>query len=427
MENLRTSIFYVNLAVGHNQPLGLNKFMIHRLAFSNFYSFKNKVEIDFVVDKHAPETDAYFTDEHDNRVSKIMTVVGANASGKSNLLRSLSFLKWFITDSFSLDPKSEIDRDFEPFLFCSEKKSTNFELVFEIESEIYQYILELTKIQVVTETLKIKNNETKKWNIVFDRSLKKGTQEYELNFTKLDVPTEFEKLIRANASVLSTAKLINNLLAVKLVDYFSKIQSSFDNNLNNSNKKLGGAVFEAAKFFHSKPEIKEKAEKILRRFDLGISKLLIEKFEMNDGKILHFPMSYHKFTDSAEEAQLSLFDESGGTRNLFVILKDILAALETGDIVVFDELDNNLHPLMIPELVNLFRSENYNPKHAQILFSTHNAQILNELDKQQIVIVEKDDMNISSAWKLSDIEGVRSDDNYYAKYMAGFYGGVPKF
>ena len=401
--------------------------MIHRLAFSNFYSFKERVEVDFVVDKHAPETDAYFKDAYDNRISKIMTVVGANASGKSNLLKSLPFLKWFITDSFSLDPKSEIDRDFEPFLFCSEKKTSNFELIFEIESEIYQYILELTKIQVIKESLKVKNIETKKWNVVFDRALKEGGQEYELNFTKLDVPTEFERLIRGNASVLSTAKLINNPLAIKLVDYFSKIQSSFDNNLNNSNKKIGSAVFDAAKFFHSKPEIKEKAEKILRRFDLGISKFAIKQFEMNDGKILHFPMSYHKFTDSIGEAELSLFDESGGTRNLFVILRDILAALETGDIVVFDELDNNLHPLMIPELINLFRSKNYNPRNAQILFSTHNAQILNELDKQQIVIVEKDEMNISNAWKLSDIEGVRPDDNYYAKYMAGIYGGIPKF
>jgi hypothetical protein len=100
--------------------------------------------------------------------------------------------------------------------------------------------------------------------------------------------------------------------------------------------------------------------------------------------------------------------------------------LQNGGIAVLDEMDNDLHPLMIPEIVNLFTSKNYNPKNAQLLFSTHSVQILNKLDKQQIILVEKNEKNISEAWILSDMKGVRSDDNFYAKYMAGAYGAIPK-
>ncbi|MES3032002.1 MAG: ATP-binding protein [Patescibacteria group bacterium] len=401
--------------------------MIHKLSFTNFYSFKDTVTIDFVVDKNAPDTDSYFTDAYGERISKIMTIVGANASGKTNLLKSVVFLKWFIINSFTgLAPKDNISRRFKPFLFRNQKEVSSFEIIFEIVDEIYEYKLELTNERVIKEGLRVKSKETKKWSAIFDRQFKEGTKEYETNFGKLDVPSDFDKIVRENSSVLSAARQINNPYAVKIVDYFSKIQSNIDE-ADTPNKSNSQSIYSATEFFQNKPEMKEKAEKILQRFDLGISKVSIQKFFKADSTPIYIPMAHHKHSDNDQESALTIFEESGGTRNLFVLLKDILAALETGDTVVFDELDNNLHPLMVPEIINLFRSKNHNPKNAQIFFSTHNVQILNELDKPQIVIVEKNEKNISEAWKLTDIEGVRPDDNYYAKYLAGVYGGIPKF
>lgn len=401
--------------------------MVHKLSFSNFYSFRDQVIIDFTVDKNAPDTDAYFSDSHGNRISKIMTVIGANASGKTNLLKSLSFLKWFIIDSFSgLGPNDEINKGFSPFLFCTKKEKSVFDIVFEIDKEIYEYKLELMPKRVVKESLEIKNNETNRWNIVFERQLESDGGGYKNNFAKLDVPSDFDKIVRENSSVLSAARQINNSYATKMVDYFSKIQSNIDVT-DAPDKNIYESICSAAEFFQNKPIIKERAEKILQRFDLGLTKFSIKEFKTPNNGSVFIPFVFHKQDDSDQETPLVMFNESGGTGNLFVLLKDILAALENGDIIVFDELDNNLHPLMIPEIINLFRSKNYNPKNSQIFFSTHNVQILNELDKQQIVIVEKNEKNISDTWKLNDIEGVRLNDNYYAKYLAGMYGGIPKF
>lgn len=399
--------------------------MIHSLSFTNFYSFKNKVTIDFVVDKNAPDTDAYYTDAHNNRISKLMTVVGANASGKTNLLKSLLFLKWFITDSFSdLGPDDEIQKNFRHFLFSSEDTPSEFELVFAIKEELYRYELILTKESVLKETLSSKNFVTKHFNILFERKCEGKVCKN--NFQRLGVTTEFEKILRTNSSVISTANQIGNPLAVKVVEYFSAIQSSFDDNDKNG-KKLPVSIGSAAKFFHSAPDMKEKAEKIIQRFDLGIHKFSIEEISLNNGTKMFFPIAHHKHNDSDVDVPLALYEESGGTKNLFVLLKDILIALETGQMVIFDELDNNLHPLMVPEIINLFRSKNHNPKNAQLFFSTHNPQILSELHKTQIVIVEKNEKNISEAWKLSDIEGVRPNENYVTKYLAGVYGGIPNF
>lgn len=404
--------------------------MIHKLTLKNFFSFRDEVTVNFVVDGHAPDTDAYFTDTFGNRISKIMTVVGANASGKTNLLKSVEFLKWFIIDSFSdLEPDALITKSdneiFKQFVFCKEESASSFEIVFGLSDCIYKYNLELTKERVLSEKLEFKL-ESKRWNLAFSRAFNPEINDYENNFAKLELPSDFNKLVRANSSVLSAAKQISNPEAVKIVNYFSKLETSFDE-MGAPNKNVHKALYNVAEFYHKRPEIKEKVEKILKRFDLGMSKFDVLELERADKTNIYIPLAYHKNLDSDEESYLLMQDESGGTRNLFLLLKDILAALENGNTVVFDELDNNLHPLMIPEIVSLFRSKKHNPHNAQLFFSTHNAQILNELDKQQIVIVEKSDKLVSEAWKLDEVEGVRSGDNFYTKYLAGIYGGIPKF
>jgi len=403
--------------------------MIHKLTFKNFFSFKEKVSINFVVDGNAPDTDSYFKDTFGNRISKIMTVVGANASGKTNLLKSVEFLRWFIMDSFSdLEPEAPITKSnneiFRQFAFCEGECSSSFEITFGLSEGLYRYELEVVKDRVLKEILELK--QTNRWKLIFSRKYNQDSKEYENDFAKLDLPSDFNKLVRANSSVLSTAKQINNQEAVKIVNYFSKLETSFDE-MGAPNKNAYKALYNVAEFYHKQPSIKTKVEKILKRFDLGLSKLEVMEIKRADNTNIYIPFAYHKHVGSEAESSLLMQEESGGTRNLFLLLKDIFSALETGNTVVFDELDNNLHPLMVPEIVNLFRSKNHNPHNAQLFFSTHNVQILSELDKQQVVIVEKDENNVSDAWKLDEIEGVRAGENYYAKYLAGIYGGIPKF
>jgi AAA15 family ATPase/GTPase len=102
-----------------------------------------------------------------------------------------------------------------------------------------------------------------------------------------------------------------------------------------------------------------------------------------------------------------------------------LAVLAGGGVMAYDELDSDLHPLMMPTLLDLFANDETNPYHAQILFTTHQIDVLRLLQKSQVMIVEKDGLE-SQAWRLDELEDVSGDENRVARYMAGAYGGIPR-
>ena len=117
--------------------------------------------------------------------------------------------------------------------------------------------------------------------------------------------------------------------------------------------------------------------------------------------------------------------ESSGTQATFLLLKKILPALEHGGVVIIDEMEADLHPDMITALLDLFIDRERNPHNAQIIFTCHAHEVLNDLQKDQVLLIEKDPDGFSEAWRLGDMKGIRRDDNLYAKYRAGAYGAVP--
>jgi uncharacterized protein len=168
---------------------------------------------------------------------------------------------------------------------------------------------------------------------------------------------------------------------------------------------------------------------LLAQWDMGLSDVLIREHEIPDASgektRRWFAFGVHRDEKSNEDFLLPFAEESSGTKAAFTLLAAILSALENGSLVVWDELESDLHPHMLEPLLDLFSNPETNPKGAQIVFTCHAVEVLRFLQKSQIMLVEKEGLE-SSAWRLDSLEGVRSDDNRVAKYLAGTYGAVPR-
>lgn len=402
--------------------------MLHSFSCRNFYSFADTINLNFVVNNKVPQSNGYFVAPSQTRLSKIETVIGPNAAGKTNLLKGLPFLKWLIVDSFNTLPEKLFP--FKPFaLWDSQNKPTEFLVEFEINGDIFKYDFILNRQRILKEELSVKNITKKRatTKILFTRKWSEKSKKYIFSGNKnFNLPLNFAKVIRANASVISTAMRLNHKESREIGQFWQKIRTNVaeagwigDNFFLQPTKKL----FETMLFFSKNARLKKEAEKLLASFDLGFESFKLQE-ETNEGVTSIRAQMIHSF--GSKKLALPIQYESSGTKQLFQILRSILQVLAEGGVAVLDEFDVNLHPDMVLALFELFRSPEINPKNAQILFSTHSHRILNELDKYQILLTEKNQAGSSEVWRLDEMSGVRADDNYYTKYIAGAYGAIPQ-
>jgi hypothetical protein len=189
------------------------------------------------------------------------------------------------------------------------------------------------------------------------------------------------------------------------------------------------AVLTAAQHFASRPEQTAQMSRLLAAWDLGLVGVELKEIAnatpQDPSRTVWVPFGQHK--SRATEVSLPFAFESSGTQGAFVLLSHLLQVLQIGGLAVIDEFENDLHPHMLEPILDLFGNPRTNPKHAQLIFTCHAVEVLNMVNKAQVTLVEKDEHCESSACRLDAVAGIRNDDNYYAKYMAGAYGAVPRF
>ena len=394
--------------------------MLIKLQFSNFYSFADETEISFELGKK-PSPSAWDIEvSPDRRLNKVVAVMGANGSGKTKLIQSLAFLSWFINNSFlGSDPEDELP--FNPHKLSKKSKPTWFELTFRHDDEEYLYKLELTAGVVSHESLHRKTSRL--FSYVFTRDLTpKGT--YLIKQKGFGFDTTKARKIRSNASMISAAHNYDIEVASNIVRYFARGTS----NVSYMGRRHFNVdrVLDATEFFIHNENLQPRMESLMRDFDLGIDAVSITEAEsVNEGgkkSKRHVPVTTHSIGD--KKFQLPLIEESSGTQSAFSLLPHLLFVLEHRGIAIIDEIDNDLHPHMLPRILDLFMFEHTNPHHAQLIFTCHTPEILNLLSKHQVYLTEKADQK-SEAWRLDEVKGLRTDDNLYAKYMAGALSAIP--
>ena len=401
--------------------------MLRKISIENFYSIKDKQILDLAVPSNAPDLPVFGVEKEISatRIPKVVSIFGANASGKTTVLRALGFLKWFLTESFNQTPTNNLP--LMPFLDLGAKHSiSRFEVEFGGDligagkSCIYRYSLEIRHdpgnktllkpiAKPVIESEGLYFAPEGKFRRLFYREGEQIKDSPEFKVKVKDYPLQ---TFRDNASVIPTLVPYNhggsNAFTLVLNTIFTNIstlqKNDFDKNL-------------ATKFYASNEDVLKKLNSKLRMLDLGIDNVVISTIYD------HVPAPV--FIHSGLNCELPYILESQGTQKFFTLFPYINYVLENGGLLVLDEIDNDVHPALMPEIIGWFHDERTNPHNAQLFMACHNATLLEHLEKEEIYFTEKTPDGRTQVFGLKDISGVRRVDNYYKKYLGGVFGAVP--
>lgn len=396
--------------------------MLHSYAFSNFQSFRDRTEISLRLNGKVPATGWEARAPSGERLSLMSAVVGPNGSGKTALIKPLLFGIWFVSKSFQLPADAPIP--VTPH-FASPDEPTELEIEAEdADGQLWRYALRLTPQRVLHEALYRRTSG--RFSYVFLRDWQDGTQSYTVKQQDFGLAPAEARKVRPNASLIATAAQYGVPLAQKLADIRSSTNVV---NLGRVGYRAETDLPAAAGHFSANPAQREQMERLLQAWDLGLSGVELRELRQQqaDGEVARFWFPFGRHQGRAGQTLwLSFLQESSGTQSAFVLLSWLLPVLATGGLAVIDELETDLHPHMLEPLLDLFAHPETNPHQAQLLFTCHTPEVLNLLHKSQVMLVEKDAQCESTAYRLDSVKGIRNDDNFYAKYMAGAYGAVPQ-
>lgn len=398
--------------------------MILEFGANNFFSFKEGFQLSFLLSGKCPSHVSNGCD-----VAGVECVKGANASGKTNVLRVLSFLHFFISSSFkNIEPSAPIPIK----TFMNNEESSFFYIRFTTDEKknekdslsIFYYELEIKNGMVESELLK-KNND--KGKILFKRINKK--------FVKIDNEFKDVKAIsleRENASVISIA----HQYKIKSLDPIFHVFTNCYSNVTDAGfiDKTDDLSF-VTKLYKEDNITFEKVKTHLAKADTGVEDIEIVEMPNADGSVSFYPLFIHK-TLPKREVKVPFLHESRGTQRLYLTLWLYYFTLRNGGIMILDEFDINLHPDLLEPLLNLFLKEESNPKHAQLLFATHNNRVMDILGKYRVHLINKKN-NASYIYRLDELPGeilkgekgfsIRNDRGISRIYEERKIGGVPQF
>ena len=397
--------------------------MLHSYAFSNFRSFLERVEVSLTLtDKDGVNGWDMRSPISEQRLTTALGVLGANASGKTSLLKPLAFLSWFVRHSFASSPDSAL---FVERHFNGGDSPATFEVIADANEPetLWRYKLSVNASQVLSESVERKARR-QAWRPVFERTLVGGKYHVAQDGFGLD-PQQAEN-VRPNVSLIAWAAQFGVKLALEMQKNFELLTNmSAGGRVSHMNRET---LEDCIRYFAEDPLARERMQNLLRGWDLGLAEVRFSLHEISDssGRMRKrwFAFGVHRDWNNREHI-LPLADESSGTQSAFALLALVLYVLEQGGVMAYDELDSDLHPHLLEPLLELFSNSETNPRHAQIVFSCHMTEILRFLQKSQVMLVEKDGL-ASHAWRLDSVEGVRIDDNRVAKYLAGAYGAIPR-
>lgn len=392
--------------------------MLIQFSVGNFLSFKEQSTLSLVAsalkDIQILSEDVIFNiGETDLALLKSATIYGANASGKSNFIKALDFFKWYVINS-SKDIQAGERVNVESFRLSSStvEEPSYFEAIFCNTEYQYRYGFETDENMVHSEWL-------------YQKANKKRAKEVELFYRDEDgfnIHSKFiigkelinKQMVRTNALLLSVAAQFNDVVAVEIVKWLNDTTI-----ISGSNEKN---IWDLAAIRLDDLKMKQRIVDFSRYADLGIE---------NIEKVNNAIISMHtQYDDEGNEVKLVNFpfkkNESEGTIKYFSLAYPIIDALDNGKRLIIDEFDSKMHPLLTCRIIALFNSKKTNPKNAQLIFTTHDTNLLSAsiFRRDQIWFTQKDRFGATELYSLAEYK-VRNDASFEKDYLSGKYGAIP--
>jgi|GEM_PF-1010169 len=402
--------------------------MIRKITFNNFYSFSEDGQaIDFTTSKK--KSYDYYNSEKGDQITKVIGAFGGNAAGKTNICRVFGFLRYLVTNSAK--PNAEMVYK----NFFSNNNDSYIKVEFETKSKIFFYEIEFNKEKIIFEKLsykQLKSNYRKTTVFSFNRKTKITSLNPRVNDDLKGLDIDYLKTIRSDISFVAHISSKQKIdLISDVYDYFEQMSGDITEGGNKMDTALKGLGV-----YKNDKEIREKVNDFISNFDLGLSefKVSTDSISIKDIKDLKQLAKIIKNKDNLELIEVEGIHDNGksldyiyeslGTRNIASLVIRMLVAIRNDAVIVADELEEGMHPEALLKIIQYFIDENENHK-AQLIFTTHIVDVMNILDSNQIVLVEKDSEGASHAFRLDKVEGIRPEHNFRAKYMSGAYGAFP--
>lgn len=428
--------------------------MLIEFKIANYRSIGEELVVSLVPAPKQREFPGNIIERGKNVALNAIAIYGPNGSGKSNLLKAMGLLDRLL--HLSARSSSTTKLPYDPFLLRQgwDSKPTSFEITFLLDEYRYRYGLKFNQMEIISEWLFRKGAGREVSVFQRERDVIDASSGFQGSNKAIEAAIE---ATRSNALFLSTCDMLNVEEAKRIFQWFRYF--NMVDGLQTEDEEIQTVALWQNKEY--RPKIKEyldhlklsivELEITTKAFDINeldpslpeeVRNILIKELT---GKERYTVWSKHWLYDNEGRATNELVSwkleerESSGTKKAFHLSGPVLWALVNGGTLIIDEIEAKMHPLMTLNTINLFLDSKTNPNKAQIIFATHDTNLLSycNLRRDQIYLSEKNKWESTVIYSLSDFvyvgkegpflknEKERPDTDKEKRYFEGRYGAIP--
>ncbi|MFF0426862.1 ATP/GTP-binding protein [Streptomyces sp. NPDC004520] len=381
--------------------------------------------------------------------NRVAGLFGANASGKTTVLDAIDFAVSAIAESASWSSRQELPH--KPFLLDDESKSETsaYEFDFTLGGVRYIYGFEISPNGIASEWLS--NFPEGRRRALFDRA---GPNPEDISFSRnlKGENVRIARLMGRRNLFLSVAAMSNHPHLGRVHHYLTRHVRYAEFSEYNQHGRI-----RSVKKWIENSEFLMQAQSLVRFADLGISRVSLEKIDIDPEVQKHMRRATRALIDEGEDEEkffegmlreqekvisfwhesgvdagpqkLDISDESSGTVAWLALALPALREIKYGGVLLVDELDASLHPRLASALISLFKSSEINPRGAQLIFTSHDTSLLghlsgDNLESEDVWFSEKKSDGSTDIYPLTEFP-VKKDQNIERRYLSGRYGAVP--